>query len=151
MTASAAVQAVTPLTEASESFEPKVYLCPAGVWTIGWGSTFNDNGTPVTEHTPPITLAAATARLQKTLSVLEGQVRAAIHVPVTNNEVAALIDFAYNDGFGALKGSTLLRLLNEGQKTAAAGQFAMWVHGGGRVLPGLVKRAVARKALFVKP
>jgi hypothetical protein len=72
-------------------------------------------------------------------------------VPVTSNQFSALVSLAYNVGIGALRGSTLLRLLNARDYAGAANQFPRWNRGGGRVLPGLVKRRAAERDLFLTP
>jgi lysozyme len=61
----------------------------------------------------------------------------------------ALVSFTYNEGAGRLQSSTLLKVLNAGDYAGAAGQFGVWVCGGGVKLPGLVARREAEAALFV--
>ena len=63
-----------------------------------------------------------------------------VKVEMTDGEWIALSSFVYNLGWRALQRSTLLRLLNAGDRAGAAAQIEKWVHGGGRVLPGLVRR-----------
>jgi lysozyme len=60
----------------------------------------------------------------------------------------AIVDFAYNLGVGRLQTSTLRRKLNAQDWEGAKEQLRLWVRGGGRVLPGLVKRRDAECALF---
>jgi lysozyme len=60
----------------------------------------------------------------------------------------ALVDFCYNLGVGRLQSSTLRRKVNAGDMDGAKEQLMRWVRGGGRVLPGLVKRRAAEVALF---
>jgi lysozyme len=124
------------------------YLCPANVWTIGIGSTRLADGSPVCSTTAPITTDEAAALLEAGLQLLAAQVRLLVHVPLSDGEAAALLDFAYNLGIGNLRSSTLLKLLNQGDRAGAAAQFAEWCHSGGKVLPGLVRRRAAEAALF---
>lgn len=62
--------------------------------------------------------------------------------------LCAIADFAYNAGLGALKNSTLRRKLNARDKAGAIRELRKWIHGGGRVLPGLVLRREAEAALL---
>lgn len=59
------------------------------------------------------------------------------------------MSLAYNIGVSAFRGSTLLRLLNVSQYQAASDEFPRWNKAGGKVLPGLVKRRAAERALFL--
>lgn len=118
------------------------YLCPAGVWTCGWGSTGADvyPGRAWTQ-------AYADARLSRdaenfavgTLVLCPG---------LDGDRLAAIADFAYNLGLGRLKASTLRRRLNAGDFEAAKAELGKWVNGGGRKLPGLVIRRAAEGALL---
>jgi lysozyme len=121
------------------------YLCPAGVWTIGWGRTTN------VKRGDTCTQAQADAWLAQEYDAFEKKVGALVHVPVTANQLGALVSFAYNVGIGALGSSTLLRLLNAGHPDQAAAQFGRWNKAGGKVLAGLSKRRAAEAALFAKP
>jgi lysozyme len=137
------------LIQSSEGFEPKPYLCPAGKWTLGYGSTFYADGTAVKDGDQPVTEAQALELLRNTLGQYEDAVARAVTVALTQGQFDALVDFAYNVGCANFRTSTLLRKLNEGNYTAAALQFERWVHGGGKVLPGLVKRRAAERDLFL--
>jgi lysozyme len=67
-----------------------------------------------------------------------------------DEQIASLLSFTYNVGTNAFLNSTLLKLLLSGAPThEVADQFDRWVHGGGRVLPGLVKRRQVEKELFL--
>jgi lysozyme len=61
----------------------------------------------------------------------------------------ACVSFAYNAGLGNFQRSQIRMRINRGDWEGAAEQFMTWVKGGGKVLPGLVKRRVAEKALFL--
>lgn len=113
-------------------------------WTIGWGSTGPDIG-PGTVWTQE----EADARFLDDLTKFGDGVDRLVRVPLTDNQFAALVSFAYNVGLGALAGSTLLRKLNAGDYEGAADQFPRWNKGGGRVLPGLVRRRAAERDLFL--
>ncbi len=72
-----------------------------------------------------------------------------VKVPLTQNQFDALVSFEYNIGYSKLSASTLLRLLNSGDYKGASDQFGRWVYGGGKILPGLVRRRKAETQLFI--
>lgn len=118
------------------------YLCPAGVWTCGWGSTGADvfPGRRWTQ-------AYADARLEQDAAHFVSGTR--ILCPgLDGDALCAIADFAYNLGLGRLKASTLRQRLNAGDRAAARAELSKWVRGGGRVLPGLVLRRAAEAALL---
>lgn len=133
-----------------EGFRAAPYLCPAGVWTIGYGTTRYGDGRAVWSGSPPIDEADARRLLRADMRHAEAAVDALVNVPLTKNQHAALVSLVFNIGRRAFSASTLLMQLNLGKYDAAAGQFLVWVRGGGRVLPGLVRRRAAEAALFVR-
>lgn len=118
------------------------YLCPAGVWTCGWGSTGPDvfPGRPWTQE-------YADRRLEIDALKFARGAHAACPV-LTGDRLCAIGDFAYNLGLGALKGSTLRRRVNEEDWPAARKEIGRWVNAGGRRLLGLVRRREAEAALL---
>jgi GH24 family phage-related lysozyme (muramidase) len=72
-----------------------------------------------------------------------------IKVPLTQNQFDALASFHYNLGANVLKGSTLARLINSRQWSAAASQIKKYNRGGGRVLAGLVRRRSEEARIFL--
>ncbi len=60
----------------------------------------------------------------------------------------SILDFAFNCGTGALSGSTLRKRINADDVSGAQAELMKWVRGGGKVLPGLVKRRAAEAALL---
>lgn len=121
------------------------YYCPANVLTIGYGCT---EGIRVGEVW---TRQQAQDRFRVELAKHEKAVDRLATVDLNQNQFDALVSFSYNCGSGALGGSTLLRKLNAGDLEGAARAFASWNKGGGKVLPGLVRRRAAEAALFRKP
>lgn len=119
------------------------YFCPAGVLTCGWGCTVGVN-----EHTH-WTEQEATDALLGEIAKHVAAVNKLVKVPMTQAQADALISFSYNVGSGALAKSTLLRKFNAGDTVGAAAHFADWKKGGGRVLPGLVRRRAAEADLFL--
>lgn len=136
---------------AREGFRSHPYRDQGGVWTIGYGDTVTPDGVRVTATTAPITQAAADARLSEMVGLVLASVRGMVYVPVSNNQVAALTSLAYNAGTNAVRTSTLLRELNQGNYGLAAQYFMSWVYAAGKVDPGLQKRREMEKALFLKP
>lgn len=134
-----------------EGFRSKPYRCPAGVPTIGYGSTRYADGRPVKLTDAPITQEQADEIMRQTLGEYENAVNRYVTVPLSQNEFDALVDFAYNAGAKNLLNSTLLRKLNAGDRKGAAREFDRWVHANGEVLPGLVKRRMAERNLFETP
>ena len=72
----------------------------------------------------------------------------AVKVPLAQHQFDALVVLAYNIGLGAFRTSTLLRLLNKGELSAAASQFDRWNKAGGKTLAGLTRRRAAERKLF---
>src|SRR5690606_6021729 len=125
-----------------EGLKLPAYLCPANVWTIGYGTTRG------VQKGQTITAAEAERLLRADLAVFEAGVSKAVKVPLEQHEFDALVSFAYNVGLGAFQKSTLLRLLNAGDKAGAAKQFDRWNKAGGKVLAGLTRRREAERKLF---
>jgi GH24 family phage-related lysozyme (muramidase) len=98
----------------------------------------------------PITEDVAEAIMSSTLREYEAAVRRYVTVPLNQNQFDALVDFAYNAGAQNLRTSTLLKKLNLADYTGAAEQFERWIYGGGKALPGLVKRRRLEMELFLK-
>jgi lysozyme len=128
-----------------EGLRLDAYLCPAGVWTIGYGSTFGVH--PGDRITP----AEAETLLIKDLDQFEKGVAKLVKVPLSTNQFSALVSFAYNLGLGALEESTLLRVLNKGDYQAAANELLRWDKANGVPLAGLTRRRKAERELFLKP
>lgn len=125
-----------------EGFKREPYLCPAGVWTIGYGTTQG-----ITAKTKPITAQDATKLLQRDLEHFEKAVLRRVKVPLNQNQFDALVSFVYNLGESALLRSTLLRKLNAGEYQLEA-EFLRWVRANGKILAGLARRRQAESDLF---
>jgi len=139
-----------------EGFRPRPYLCPAGIPTIGYGSTYYPGGRRVTLADPPINEAEARILLVRELmhTYAPGVLRLCpglLPLAILNDDwgkFCAIVDFAYNLGVGRLQTSTLRRKINAQDWAGAKEQLMLWVRGGGRVLPGLVRRREA-ECLFL--
>jgi lysozyme len=115
------------------------------VWTIGFGHTGNVHPG---DH---VTRRKALTLLERDAATAARAVRDLVDVPLNQNQFDALVSFAFNLGAGALAESTLLRKLNKGNYRGASREFKKWVHAGGQVLPGLVRRRHAEAHLFLTP
>jgi lysozyme len=137
------------LIKRCEAFKPSWYLCPANVWTIGYGQT-EDAAAGVTRQTVATLDEPEAARLlgRALVRTYEPIVETAVTVPLTAGEFSALVSFVYNVGGPAFRRSTLLRRLNAGDYEAAGRELLRWVYAGGKQLPGLVSRRRAELALF---
>jgi len=144
------LELATTLCKEFEGFRSKSYLCPAGVETIGYGSTRYPDGRKVKLDDPPImrTEAEDILRWQLEREFLPGVLRACPSLISHPQALNAVVDFAYNLGVGRLQTSTLRRRINQGDWQGAKEQLMRWVRGGGRILPGLVRRRKAEAALL---
>lgn len=130
------------LIKRHEGLRLNAYQDSVGVWTVGYGSTKG-----VTEGMT-ITQEEADARLKTDVIAAEKCVNNCVAVPLSQNEFDALCSFAFNLGCGALRGSTLLRKLNDSDYDGASAEFKKWDHAGGKVLAGLTKRRADEAELF---
>lgn len=124
------------------------YLDPADIWTIGYGSIFHIDKKRAVKAGDIIDVATAERWLQIEVDEKANAVSGLCTVTLTQGMLDALVSFAFNVGIQAFEDSTLLRELNKGNYEEAARQFGRWIHGGGRVLPGLVIRRDREEALF---
>jgi len=132
-----------------EGFYSRPYLCPAGVPTIGYGSTYYENGVHVTLTDEPVSKDRAEALLLWAVrTVYLPQVIRLCPGLNDADKLAAIIDFTYNLGGGNLKVSTLRRKINEQKWEEAKTELLKWVRGGGKVLKGLVIRRTAESELL---
>jgi lysozyme len=129
----------------------KAYKDQGGVWTIGFGSTYNiDENRPVKEG-DTITEATALRWLKTITANLQADIKKLVTVPVTQNQLDSLTSLAYNIGPTAFKNSTLLYRLNAGKpKDEVSEQFMRWVFVKGVMNQGLVNRRSKERELFLK-
>ncbi|MEM6453267.1 MAG: lysozyme [Cyanobacteria bacterium P01_D01_bin.105] len=132
------------LIKSFEGLRLNAYRDAVGIWTIGYGTTRGvQPGMEISEE-------QAELFLQEDLTRFEQAINSAVTAKINDNQFAALVSFTYNVGSGALRSSTLLKLLN-GQEhvRSVADQFPRWNRAGGRVLAGLTRRRNAERALFL--
>lgn len=136
------------LIKAWEGLRLEAYLCPAGVWTIGYGHTGPAayRGAKIDEH-------KAHMLLETDVAMVAQQVAKLLKRPATSNQFGAFVSLAFNIGIGAFKGSTALRRFNAGDLQGAAEAITWWnkatVNGKKQVLRGLVNRREDERILFL--
>ncbi|MDP9413182.1 MAG: lysozyme [Pseudomonadota bacterium] len=144
--------AAIALIKEFEGLQLRSYLCPAKVWTIGYGATGPGIG-PGVEWT----IEQAERRILADIAAVEEGVRFLIGSKRTSQgQFDALVSFAYNCGTDidsdhtpeGLGDSTLLLKHLTGDYAGAAAEFGKWVNGGGRRLEGLVRRRKREAALY---
>jgi lysozyme len=133
------------LVKEFEGLKLTAYLCPANVWTIGYGHT------ATARKGMTITAERAEELLRQDIERFEKAVSRLVKVPLNENQFAALVSFTFNLGEGALQRSTLLRKLNAGDYDSVPTELNRWNQAGGKVLNGLVRRRKAEGELFRKP
>lgn len=153
-----AVTLACALIRRHEGLRLKPYLCPAGLWTVGYGHVIRDaSGLPVDrakalqQYGDGITQAQAEAMLAADVAGFTRELDALVRVPLTDPQRAALISFVFNIGLGAFRDSTLRRRLNRGEYLAVPVEMQRWVHAGKTVLAGLVARRGDEAALWRQP
>jgi lysozyme len=145
-----AVEVAATLCRPFEGLSLTVYVCPAGYPTIGYGTVYKPDGTKVTMEHPPITQETAEAWLLHELrhNYLAGVLKASPSLLARSRALGALTDFAYNLGVARYRSSTLRKRVDAQDWEAAKEELMKWVRGGGKVLPGLVRRRQAEVALL---
>jgi lysozyme len=152
-----------------EGFRSRPYLCPAHIWTIGYGHVLYQDQIRL----PVVRKEGYTGIIRKEMPLKDEDNRVwtkqeideLFRVDVEHFERGvlrlvpgsagrqgsfdALVSFAFNAGLGNLQRSTIRMKANRSDWEGAAEAFMMWTKGGGRVLPGLVRRRVAERALFL--
>lgn len=152
-----------------EGCRNKPYLCPAHIWTVGFGEVLyqeqiklpmvrKEGYTGLIRKEYPLKPEDNRVWSQDEIDTLfaksverfeRGVLRLVPGVNGNQGAFDALVSFAFNAGLGNLQNSTIRAKANRGDWQGAADAFMAWVKGGGKVLPGLVKRREAEKALFL--
>jgi lysozyme len=152
-----------------EGFRNKPYLCPADIWTIGYGHVLYQEQIrlPVVTDKPNVVIRKKFSLRQEDNRVWsKDEIDALFRKDVANFERGvlrlvpgvvgrqgsfdALVSISFNFGLGNLQRSTIRMRANRGDWEGAADAFRAWTKGGGRVLPGLVRRREAEIALFLQ-
>jgi len=153
-----------------EGYRTKPYLCPAHIWTIGYGHVLyqeqirlpvvrvEGKDTPMIRKEMPLKPEDNRVWTKEEIEKLfaddvasfeRGVLRLAPAVLNRQGAFDACVSFAFNAGLGNFQRSTIRMKTNRGEWEAAAEAFMQWTKGGGKELPGLVKRRKAEKALFL--
>ena len=153
-----------------EGFRNRPYLCPAHIHTIGFGHVLYQDqirlpvlrvagkDVPMIRKEMPLkpednrvwTKQEIDDLFKKDVEHFErGVLRLVPGVVGRQGSFDALVSISFNFGLGNLQRSTIRMKANRGDWEGAAEAFMMWTKGGGKVLPGLVRRRVAEKALFL--
>jgi lysozyme len=137
-----------PTIRKFEGLRLEAYKCPAGVWTIGYGSTFYENGSKV-QQGDKITIDRADRLLFDIVMKFEISVRGLVKSKINDNQLGALTSFAFNVGVTNFRKSTLLKKVNANPSDATIrNEFMRWTRAGGKVLKGLVTRREAEANLY---
>ena len=119
-------------------------------WTIGWGSTFYEDGVKVKKG-DVISQDRADSLLYIHINHFYEKMKPFIKAQLNDNQIAALISFAYNCGVGAFSKSTLLKKSNANPSDPSIrDEFNKWTKANGKVFAGLVKRRKAEADLYFK-
>lgn len=132
----------TGLIKEFEGFRSQAYKCSAGKWTIGYGSTLYEDGTPVKQGD---TIDEETAE-----RLLEYHCQHRIKLPegdFTSNQRAALYSLIYNIGQSAFDRSKLKQAICRGDIAETFRNWD-WIKADGKVVKGLVRRRAKELTLF---
>ena len=134
-----------------EGYSDYPYVCPAGTVAIGYGSTTYENGRPVLLSDPPITEAAADRLFRKKIHKYEKWVNKLVKTDINQNQFDALVSLSYNIGYGSIKHSRLLKLVNVSPNNPEiAVEFLKWRKANGKVTKGLETRRQKEVDLYFK-
>ena len=141
---SEALEVAESLCKRFEGFSSVPYVCPAGYATQGFGTVWKPDGTKVTMNDPPISVETALEWLDETLQgYAMGVLKVSPNLLKYPQKLGAIIDFAYNLGTARYRASTLRSRINEENWPEAVTELHKWRRGGGKILPGLVRRRAA--------
>jgi lysozyme len=152
-----------------EGCRNKPYLCPAHIWTIGYGEVLYQDQIRLPmikkegytglirkeyplkqEHNRVWSKDEIEELFSKSVRSFEsGVLRLAPNLVGHQGAFDACVSFAYNAGLGNFQRSTIRQKILRENWEEAAQSFMAWTKGGGKVLPGLVKRRIAEKELFL--
>ena len=133
-----------------EGLQLKSYKCPAGVWTIGLGNTFYEDGSKVKQG-DKISKERAYLLFNLISKQFEKAINENVKVSISQNQFNALFCFCYNIGITAFKNSTLLKYVNINPNDGnIAKQFLRWNKIAGKESKGLTNRGIKQSSLYFK-
>lgn len=145
----AAIEMAAGLAKQFEGLRLVPYHDPVGYPTIGYGTLLSREPWDDLSKWKPITAGEAEAMMLDDLGSFERKVRKLCPVPLSDAQLGALIDFAYNAGAGNLQSSALRQCVLRGDHEGAAANFGRWVYARHVKLPGLIRRRKAEAALYL--
>ena len=137
----AALALATTMIATFEGLRLTPYRDPVGILTVCYGHTGAD-----IQARKKYTREECTQLLRRDIA-RHAQALACITRPLNEYQQAAFVSFAYNVGAGAFCRSTLVKKANAGDMAGACAELSKWNKAGGKVLPGLVKRRAAERAM----
>ena len=131
-----------------EGLRLRAYICPSGLATIGYGATFYENNSRV-QMGEVITIERADKLLHMQVKLFADEVKRVVKSEINENQLGALTSFCFNVGGAAFGKSTLAKKVNKNPNDPTIiDEFMRWTRGGGKVLPGLVKRREEEANLY---
>jgi len=152
-----------------EGYRNRPYLCPAHMWTIGYGHVLYQDQIrlPMARVDKPVLMIRKEMPLrpednrvwakQETDDLFDadiasferGVLRLVPGVVGHQGRFDALVSFAYNVGLGNLQRSTVRIKANRGEWEGAADALLLWNKAGGKVFVGLDRRRKEERAFFL--
>ena len=129
-----------------EGFISKPYLCPAGIATIGYGSTKYVDGKKVKLNDKSINENEAILLLKNTLTIYENIVNKKVKVQLKQSQFDALVSHTYNTGGS----NTLFNLINNEANDESIKKWfeTKYISANGVKLKGLIERRKAESKLY---
>lgn len=125
-----------------EGLRLEAYLCPAGIWTIGYGHTSDVSPNSF------ITIQEADEYLHRDVASVEMQLNK-LNLSLSQCQWDAIVSFVFNVGIGNFKASTLLAKIRiNPDDNSIMDEFLRWVYANGKVMRGLQKRRLAEMKLY---
>ena len=125
-----------------EGLRLEAYLCPAGIWTIGYGHT---SGVSPNSF---ITIQEADEYLHRDVAAIEMQLNK-LNLSLRQCQWDAIVSFVFNVGIGNFKASTLLaKIRTNPDDNSIMDEFLRWVYANGKVMRGLQKRRLTEMKLY---
>lgn len=125
-----------------EGLRLEAYLCPAGIWTIGYGHT---SGVSPNSF---ITIQEADEYLHRDVAAIEMQLNK-LNLSLRQCQWDAIVSFVFNVRIGNFKASTLLAKIRiNPDDNSIIDEFLRWVYANGKVMRGLQKRRLTEMKLY---
>lgn len=136
-----------------EGYKETAYKDQAGVWTIGYGTTYIGGRKVKSDDICDKTLAELWLVDNLTKTILFMNDVLGRKIKVNQNQFNALISLTYNIGFDAFGGSTLLKVI-KGNRTVFGDLFFRWnkitIKGKKIINQGLLNRRKLEYEMFIR-